>query len=54
MLARNLAIYAGLLSFAVMLEKCSIRQRFWLPKINTIICASSVGGEGGRAAEETV
>jgi len=40
MLAWNLILYAGLLSIAVMLEKCSIRQRIWLPKINTIICAS--------------
>ena len=52
--ARNLALYAGLLSFAVMLERCSIRQRFWLRKINTIICASSAGAGSGRAAEETV
>ena len=54
MLAWSWILYAALLSMAVMLEKCSVRQRPWLPKINTIICASSVGAQSGRAAEETV
>jgi hypothetical protein len=40
MLAWNLILYAGRLSIATMLEKCSIRQGIWLPKIITIICAS--------------